>query len=99
MECVVTREPDPVVVRRARIGRGVAVAKRVGYTLLLVAIAGFVAAVATGFAGWAVTLTIATLVGACVVLPVPIVLGYGLRAAEREERRSDDLGNRGGDQQ
>jgi hypothetical protein len=97
MECVVTRDPDPVVVRRARIGRAVAVAKRVGYLFVLVAVAGFVAAVLAGFPDWAVTLTIVALVGACVILPVPIVLGYGLRAAEREERRSGQLGSDGGD--
>ena len=36
--------------------------------------------------GWSVALTIGTLVAAIVILPVPIVLGYGVRAAEREER-------------
>jgi hypothetical protein len=97
MERVVTGEPDPVVVRRARIARGVGIAKRVGYVLLLVAIVAFVVAVATGFPSWAVTLTIAALVGACVVLPVPIVLGYGLRAAEREERQPGQLGSDGDD--
>jgi hypothetical protein len=33
-----------------------------------------------------VTVTIVSLVAACVILPVPIVMGYGLRAAEREDR-------------
>jgi hypothetical protein len=95
MERVVAREPDPVVERRARIRRAVAIAKRLGYLLLLVAVVGFVAAAATGFPSWAVTLTIVALVGACVILPVPIVLGYGLRAAEREERRAGPLGSDG----
>jgi hypothetical protein len=99
MERVVGREPDPVVARRARIGRAVAIAKRVGYLLLVVAVAGFIAAAVTGFAAWAVTLTIVALVGACVILPVPIVLGYGLRAAEREERGSGQLGSDGGSRQ
>ena len=31
-------------------------------------------------------MTVVALIAACVVLPVPIVLGYGLRAAEREDR-------------
>jgi hypothetical protein len=78
--------PDPVADRRARIARAVGLAKRVGYLGLLVAVAAFVASVLTGFAGWAVTLTIAGLVVAIVVLPIPIILGYGIRAAEREER-------------
>ena len=77
---------DPVAERRARIARAVGLAKRVGYLALLLAVAGFVAAVVTGFAGWAVAVTIAGLVVAIVVLPIPIILGYGIRAAEREER-------------
>jgi len=79
---------DPVVARRARILRWVILGKRVGYLLLLLAIVGFAIGVATGFASPAVTLTVAALVGACVVLPVPIVAGYGISAAEREERQA-----------
>jgi len=80
--------PDPVAARRARIARGVSLAKRVGYSLLLLAVLGFAAAAATGFPTTLVTLTAVALVAACVVLPVPIVLGYGLRAAEREDREA-----------
>jgi hypothetical protein len=81
-----TNPPDPVAERRARIARAVGLAKRVGYLALLLAVVAFVASVLTGFAGWAVGLTIAGLVVAIVVLPIPIILGYGIRAAEREER-------------
>jgi hypothetical protein len=87
--------PDPVAERRRRIARWVALAKRTGYVLLLAAIVAFIVAAATGFPGWAVTVTVVALVGACVVLPVPIVLGYGLRAAEREDRTHVDLGRDG----
>jgi hypothetical protein len=82
----VTTDPDPVAERRARIARGVSIAKRIGYLLILVAVVAFIVAVGAGFPSWAVVVTIASLVGACIVLPVPIVLGYGLRAAEREDR-------------
>lgn len=57
-----------------------------GYTALLLAIVGFFIALFTGLASWAITLTVAGLVVACIVLPVPIVIGYGVRAAEREDR-------------
>ncbi len=77
---------DPVVVRRARIARWVGLAKRVGYGLLLLAVVTFVIAAATGFPSGVTTATVVALIAACVVLPVPIVLGYGLRAAEREDR-------------
>jgi hypothetical protein len=79
-------ETDPVVVRRAQIAARVKVAKRVGYTALLVAIVAFGAAIATDLSGAAVVVAVAGLAIAFVVLPLPIVLGYGVRAAEREER-------------
>lgn len=77
---------DPVVARRARIARWVAVGKRVGYGLLLLAVVAFVVAAIADFPSGIVTVTVVALIAACVVLPVPIVLGYGLRAAEREDR-------------
>lgn len=80
------RDPDPMVARRARIGRWVTLAQRVGYTAMLVAIIAFLAAFALDFPAWAVTTVIVALVAAVIILPVPIVMGYGLRAAERDER-------------
>jgi hypothetical protein len=84
---VSTRDPsDPVAAQRVRIGRIVGIAKRIGYLGLLVAMVGFVISAVTGFPTWSVGLTIAGLVVGIVVLPLPIILGYGIRAAEREER-------------
>lgn len=80
---------DPVLARRARIARLAALGKRVGYLALLLAIVSFVAGVITGFATWTVVLSTVGLVAACVILPVPIVLGYGVRAAAREDRERD----------
>jgi hypothetical protein len=79
---------DPVEQRRARIARGVAIAKRIGYGLLAVAMLAFVAAAIADFPSALLTVTVVALVGACLVLPAPIVLGYGLRAAEREDREA-----------
>jgi hypothetical protein len=83
---LVVAGPDPVHARRQRIARYAALAKRVGYGALLVAIVAFFAGVALDFPPWTVTVSVAGLVAACVVLPVPIVLAYGVRAAAREER-------------
>jgi len=47
----------------------------------------FFAGVATSFARWTVVVSTAGLVAACVILPIPIVLGYGVRAAAREDRQ------------
>ena len=77
---------DPVLRRRARVARLVQVAQRAGYTCLLGAIVVFGIAAATSFPHWAVTTCVAMLIAACVILPVPIVLGYGVRAAAREDR-------------
>lgn len=79
-------DPDPVVLRRARIASRVQLAKRIGYAALLVAIVAFGIAIATSFSGAAVVVAVVGLAVAFVVLPIPIVLGYGVRAAEREER-------------
>ena len=77
---------DPVRVRRARIARYATIGKRVGYTALLVAIVAFFVGLASDFPDWCVTLIVGGLVLGCLVLPLPIVLGYGVRAAEREDR-------------
>jgi hypothetical protein len=87
----VTGEPvsdDPVLQRRARATRFASNGKRIGYGFLLLAIVAFAVGAATDFAGWAVTTSIIGLVGACVILPIPIVVGYGVRAAARDERRA-----------
>lgn len=83
---------DPVLARRAHIARLVKIAQRVGYAALGVAVLAFVAAAAADFPGWLVATTVATLVAAIVILPVPIILGYGVRAAERDERRAEASG-------
>jgi hypothetical protein len=77
---------DPILARRARIARAAALGKRLGYLALAVAIASFVAGVVTDFARWTVVLSTTGLVLACIILPIPIVLGYGVRAADREEK-------------
>jgi hypothetical protein len=82
----VTRTPDPILIRRARIAFWVRLGKRIGYGALAVAIVGFVIGAATDFPSVVVTICIVGLITAIVVLPAPIVFGYGIRAAEREER-------------
>jgi len=77
---------DPVLARRAVIARRVALASRVGYGALGVAVVAFAVGLATDFPGVFVDLTVAGLVAACLILPVTIVMGHGIRAAEREER-------------
>jgi hypothetical protein len=79
---------DPIVARRARIARAAALGKRVGYTALGIAIVAFFIGVATGFPDWTVVVSVAGLVASCIVLPLPIVMAYGVRAAAREDRQT-----------
>ena len=76
---------DPIVARRARIRRVVRVAQRVGYGAMGLAVVVFVVGASAGFPSWSVVVTVTALIVSICVLPVPIVLGYGLRAAERED--------------
>jgi hypothetical protein len=77
---------DPVRARRARIARLAALGKRVGYLSLGIAVVAFFAGLAADWPAWSVTVAVAGLVAACVILPLPIVLAYGVRAADREDR-------------
>lgn len=78
--------PDEVRARRARIAFWVKLAKRIGYYLLLLAMVAFAVALITGFEGFWVTVCVVSLLVAVVILPIPIIIGYGIRAAEREDR-------------
>ncbi len=77
---------DPVRARRARIARWTRLANRVGYLLIGVAIVLFLVAVAAGFSATMATLVIAALVAGSVLLAPAIVLGYAVKAAERDDR-------------
>jgi hypothetical protein len=77
---------DPVRARRARIAQAVRAGKRVGYGLFLVAIVAFLGGVVTGFPKGVVTVVVASLAIGSAVLAPAIVFGYGVRAAEREDR-------------
>lgn len=77
---------DPVRRRRLTIARWTAVANRLGYALYGVAMALFVAGIVTGWNGGFTSAVISTLVVGSVLLAPAIVLGYAIKAAEREER-------------
>jgi hypothetical protein len=77
---------DPVVERRARIARWCEIGKRVGYALYAAAVVLFFIGLATEYTGWLVTtIVVCMAVGAVVLIPA-IILGYGVKAADREER-------------
>jgi hypothetical protein len=82
-----TDEPiDPVRVRRAQVARWALLANRVGYLLFGVAIALFVLVFVIGFTGPLVAAIVASLVVGSALLAPAIVLGYAVKAAEKEDR-------------
>ena len=84
---VTRQEDDPVRRRRRRIARLAREGKRLGYSFFAIAIGTFVVAVLTDFPQVAVTVVVAALFVGSVLLAPAIVFGYGVRAAEREDRR------------
>jgi len=84
---------DPVLARRARIGRMVALGQQIGYSLWLVAIVVFVVGAITGFRPAMVTVVIGCLAAGSALLAPSIVISYGVRAADRDERRGSGGGH------
>ena len=82
-----TDEPlDPTLAKRARIARLVEVGQRVGYALFGVAIVAFVVGFFAGFDGLVRTTIVACIVVGSLILAPAIVFGYGVKAAERDDR-------------
>lgn len=84
---VPTPEPttDPVRARRAQVARWTLLANRVGYLVLALAMALFVLAFLFGFTATMATLVIGSLAVSFVLLAPSIVLGYAVKAAERDD--------------
>ena len=81
-----TATDDPVLVRRARIARLVDTGRRVGYSLLLVAVVAFFIGAFAGFTRLIATVVTAALLLMSLFLAPAIVFGYAVKAAEREDR-------------
>ena len=79
-------EPDPVLVRRARIARLTELGQRIGYALFGVAIVVFIIGFVVGYSDLLVTVIVTSLGVGSVVLAPAIVFGYAVKAAEREDR-------------
>ena len=77
---------DPVRRRRATARRLARVASRTGYLLIAAAVVIFFIALATGFDATLATLITAALIAGCVLLAPAIIVGYAVKAAEREDR-------------
>ena len=78
---------DPVRERRAQIARWTVLANRLGYLLLAIAIALFVIAFAVGFSSTMATVVIVSMIVSFALLVPSIILGYAVKAAERDDRQ------------
>ena len=79
--------PDPVLLRRARAARLARAGKRLGYGAFAAAVLAFAIGATGRFTPATVTFVVACLgIGSALLAPA-IVVGYGVRAADREEGR------------
>ena len=76
---------DPIRRRRAQVARWTLLANRVGYLVLALAMTLFVMAFAFGFTATMATLVIISMIVSFALLAPSIVLGYAVKAAERED--------------
>jgi hypothetical protein len=77
---------DPVRARRKKVERWTLIANRIGYLLFAVSLAVFIIGFAVGFTPFVVGIVVGTLIVGSVLLAPSIVIKYGIKAAEREDR-------------
>lgn len=77
---------DPVRARRQQIARWTQLANRVGYLCFAVAIAAYALTFAVGFTGEMSALIVGAVIVGTILLAPAIVLGYAVKAAERDDR-------------
>jgi hypothetical protein len=77
---------DPVRARRQQFARWTRLANRLGYLCFGVAIITFVIGFIVSFNGAVSTVVVASMIVGSVLLAPAIVLGYAVKAAEREDR-------------
>ncbi len=77
---------DPVLERRDRIRKLCELGSKIGYSCFGVAMLLFVIAFIADFPSWIVTIIIAAMILGSVTLLPAIVFGYGVKAADAEDR-------------
>ena len=77
---------DPVIVRREQFARWAKIGNRVGYGLFLISLLSFAYGSAFTFTDAVSIIATICLVAVSVVLMPAIILGYAVKAAERDDR-------------
>jgi hypothetical protein len=80
-------EVDEVLVKREQIRTLVKRFKRIGYSLMLISIVSVIACWPLQWPKALVVLAMVTFTLSCIILPAPIVFAYGIKAAEREDKK------------
>lgn len=81
-----TPSTDPVRARREKVAKYTLLANRIGYLFFALAIATFIIGYAVSFNGAVLTVVIGSLIIGSALLAPAIVLGYAVKAAERDDR-------------
>lgn len=82
----ITPSTDPVRARREKVAKYTLLANRIGYLFFALAIATFIIGYAVSFNGVVLTVVIGSLIVGSALLAPAIVLGYAVKAAERDDR-------------
>jgi hypothetical protein len=82
----VSEPRDPVLERRALAAKVATIGKRLGYSGFLIAVVVFVIGAVTEFTGLIVGIVTGSIVVGSILLAPSIVLGYAVKAAEKEDR-------------
>ena len=77
---------DPIRARRQRIAKYTKLANRVGYLCWGIALVTFIIGFVGSFNDTVSTIVITSLIVGSVLLAPAIILGYAIKAAEREDR-------------
>ena len=77
---------DPIRQRREQVARLASTARKAGWALFGLACVTFIAGLVVGLSGLVVVVTIASLALGSVLLLPAIIVGFGVTAAEREDR-------------
>ncbi len=84
-----TDPTDPVLARRHRLARWSSTGRRAGYGMYGLSLAAFAVGLATGFTTAPATIAVVALLAGSVLLLPSIIVGYGVRAADRADRDDD----------
>lgn len=77
---------DPVRARRQQVAKYTLLANRIGYLFFALAIATFIIGFAVSFNGTVSAIVIGSVIIGSILLAPAIVLGYAVKAAERDDR-------------